>query len=95
MSADNGVYILITPVSLDDLENVLEYRVAHCRAIENIYSEENQKKYLQMYFGECQPTTLRLAAITEAHDLYDSIEKDGIVEYGVQTIRLNIIFPTL
>jgi len=93
MSADNGIYILITPHPSED--NSREHRVAVCSAIENIHSEESEK-YLLMYFGKCEPMANRIEAMSAALDLYDKLIDDGgIVEYGVQQIKLDTPFPIL
>lgn len=90
MSADNGIYILITPHQRD---NSLEHRVAVCSAIENIHGEEADK-FLRMYFGKCEPIKDRVAAMGIALDLYDTlIDEGGIVEYGVKQIKLDTPFP--
>lgn len=93
MSADNGIYILKTLRSgIMGPDEGYEYRVAHCQAIENIFSEDQQDKFLIMYFGKCEVIEGRLEALVVAQDLYDEY---NMVEYGIQTITLEKEFPEI
>ena len=90
MSADNGIYILVTPITDS---KVFEYRVAHCQAIENI---DYDPKYLNLYFGECSVFLTKTDALREAAKQEEEIMTGPmpILEYGIQFIRLNTPFPT-
>lgn len=92
MSADNGVYILVSPSKEDSKQ--LEYRVAYGMAIDNIEYEPDyhgfNKEELKRYFGNCNVFTDDKSARIEAeriHDLYQW------TEYGVRTFEMNHPFP--
>jgi hypothetical protein len=99
MSADNGIYILQTPVMNGD---GFEYRVVHAQAIDNIfwgengYNKDGDPKAVVEYFGKCEVFQGEESARTEAFRLYDEITEGedgyGIVEYGVSTIELPHFF---
>lgn len=90
MSADNGIYILVTKG---------EYRVIHAQAIENLWWWErdegslkdgrklNPKRVIQ-YFGKAKVFRTNEAAWNEARKLYKKIMQSDIpvLEYGVQEI---------
>jgi len=90
MSADNGIYILKTPV---DKNGAFEWRVAHAQAIESIYykNEEGNPEYVVQFFGKAPVFTnreeaVKLANKIEAHILMDDF--CPIVEYGICEIEL-------
>lgn len=86
MSADNGVYILGTPIKNSKEK---EFRVIHAQAIDNIYyNEKNDNEgnpvYILNYFGNCKILNYD-DAIIEAENL----EKQySILEYGISFIDL-------
>lgn len=86
MSADNGIYILRSPIRTGHFE----YRVAHLQAIENI---DYDRAHEILYFGKCQVFHNRDAAWKEALKIYDSI--DGVLEYGISQIDSDHPFPKM
>lgn len=80
MSADNGIYILVTKGP--------EYRVSHAQAIDNIHYNEDSdhdpeffnSDIVYDYFGECQVFTNEDDALKEATRLEEDI---GWTEYGI------------
>ncbi len=88
MSADNGIYILITP-RRDDPER-FEYRVTQTQGIENVTQQDAPWKEIQpalavSYFGECTVYDNAVKAAVEAL----AIEKDyGWTEYGICEVDL-------
>ncbi len=98
MSADNGIYILPTPVSRRNPE--VEYRVAECQAIENIdyYKEDDKrsKAYLVVLFGNSPVFTQESEAILAAHKLEKEISESEfpVLEYGVSVLhKRHLPFP--
>ena len=106
MSADNGIYILVTkdthkktnPHTWTNTfgEGVIAYRVAHAQAIDNlVWYEKNQPYnvgyFLHSTFGHSEP----VYSLEEAHEIGYNLEKEiGYTEYGVRTIRrLEYAFP--
>lgn len=100
MSADNGIYILITKgnhkwIDEHTTQNMFEqgidaYRVAYSSSIENIewcIQEEphNLGYYLHLVFGESKVHYKYEDAMFEAIALSDEI---GYTEYGIGTIDL-------
>lgn len=88
MSADNGIYVLFT----ESEKNGPQYRVAHLRAIDNIYgifSEINCKydgnpEIINDYFGGAQV----FHTLNEALDYAEQIEdKVGPTEDGICVIN--------
>lgn len=75
MSADNGIYILVTKGATG--EDSLEYRVAYHRGIDNIQFEPDwpseqpclNRSILIAYFGECEVFTDQDKAYEEAKAL--------------------------
>ena len=101
MSADNGVYILITAGS----GSGLEYRVLHTQAIKNVNWEPdyptvgdtdglNEAEVIN-YFGDCHVFTDAQAAEAEAQRIYDKwMSEFGTVQYGIVTLDYcHIPFP--
>jgi len=84
MSADNGIYILITPT--EDGKGK-EYRVTHAQAIDNITYEhpDGNPEEVVAYFGTCLPFYDEKNATEFAFDLYDEW---GYTEYGIVDIEL-------
>lgn len=96
MSADNGVYILESPIKNGQ---GTEFRVIHAQAIENINYDvpegEFNDEQLINYFGDCKILTAK-AASTTALELEKGIMSDDfcpILEYGISTITMNRPFP--
>ena len=81
MSADNGVYILVTSTA----SGREEFRVSHAQAISNIHAEHGDwdKSYVKILFGECEVILDEQEAFQEAVSLARSI---NLVEYGIRTI---------
>ena len=99
MSADNGIYILATPISHSSLK---QYRVVHCQNIEDIYWDTEQKReageiqpaMLREKFGNVEPFTNVAAARNTAFDMAKKIHDDGLpFEYGISEIDYDKPFP--
>lgn len=90
MSADNGVYVLMTKAA----DGGVEYRVARAGAIENIFEcpdifpsevadadapEGLNTDMTRAYFGSREAYRDKALALLAAHDL-----EDGSTEYGVR-----------
>ena len=100
MSADNGIYILITPLRGD--EYLKQYRVIHCQNIEDLYwdsearcgSDEIQPAMLREKFGNIQPIGNISVARNKAFDMAKEIYNEGLpLEYGIREIRYAKPFP--
>ena len=106
MSADNGIYILVTkdthkktnPHTWTNTfgEGVTAYRVAHAQAIDNLrWYEQNQPYnvgyFLSSVFGDSTP----VYTLEEANKIALELEKTvGYTEYGICTIsRIEYAFP--
>lgn len=98
MSADNGIYILVTKrtrtqengVIINDGKEHLVYRVAHVQAIDNLgWYKENQSynlgAYMKDVWGESKVYPTRAAAMEKAVEMSNDYE---ILEYGIQIIEL-------
>lgn len=88
MSADNGIYILVTKRG----RNKKEYRVIHTQAIENVQYMPDypvsrpclNKEELAYKFGNARVFTDRGIAEGYAVRWHETLTKDGvIVEYGI------------
>jgi len=95
MSADNGVYILRSPV-----QGGFEFRVVHAMAIDNIRYQPDTEgfntKEIRQYFGSAKVLCDVKAAEAEASYIADEIMADEfcpILEYGITTINLPFPFP--
>jgi len=107
MSADNGVYILVSRGRKTRHGYRKEYRVIHAQAIENIYWNADDPwpaegeamlndEYVRSYFGEATVLTDRKIAEGYAQCIYDSWMKEfGYVEYGICWLIefANVPFP--
>lgn len=101
MSADNGIYILVTPIKSDDY--VKHYRVIHCQSIEDIYwdadkkrmTDEIQPAMLREKFGTVQPFDGQATARDRAFEMAREIHDGGLpLEYGISEIHYDKPFPT-
>jgi hypothetical protein len=99
MSADNGIYILITPIPHMDLK---QYRVVHCQNIEDIYWDSEKKRevdeiqpdMLREKFGNVEPFTNESAARNLAFEMARKVEAEGHgLEYGISEIHYDKRFP--
>jgi hypothetical protein len=100
MSADNGVYILVTNRGRRGLR---EYRVVHCQCIENLtYNPDFPKGRPQVNledmierFGKCTVLTDRKIAEGYAEAVLDhQLEPFGVCEYGIVWLEFpEIRFP--
>ena len=87
MSADNGIYVLASPINLFGKE--LEYRVAECQAIDNInyFNQESieTKAFEVLYFGESPIFSNEIDAENHALELEKEISESyfPILEYGI------------
>lgn len=96
MSADNGVYILESPLlcRTDFVAPRFEYRVAYAMAIDNIQYEPDIEGFnteeLKKYFGKCFIFQDRMKALVKADKIAQECE---ILEYGIQFISLPFVFP--
>lgn len=92
MSANNGIYVLKSPVHPDFIE--FEYRVLHAMSIENINYEPDIEGFntgqLKRYFGQCIVFYDRVEALIEADGIAQRYE---VLEYGIQFISLPFVFP--
>lgn len=105
MSADNGIYILVSP----ELDNGFftgnnEYRVAHCQAIENVntgqrtYNNTDIALYYEvLLFGNSEIFKSKSDALKKAEEIYNKIMESDfpIIEYGIQFIYINHPFPEI
>ena len=97
MSADNGVYVLESPivaVAPDGQEVTVgnEYRVAHCQAIDNLYAVESIAKYYEYeIFKDSEVYYDKDEALLAAHRIAERIP---VLEYGVNLIKMGHPFPT-
>jgi hypothetical protein len=93
MSADNGIYILKSPVH-KDIPGEFEFRVTHAMAIDNITyrpdCEGFNSEELIKYFGDCDVMYKRTEALVEADR---QAQNCPILEYGIQFINLPFPFP--
>lgn len=103
MSADNGIYILQTNKA-DGFG--FEYRVAECQAVENINYYNPTRGYndkiaddamLVIYFGGCTVEENEIMARAEACAIEDDILQSEwpILEYGISTIKIDKVFPSM
>jgi hypothetical protein len=84
MSSDNGIYVL----NLKD-----QYRVIETNAIENIYWNDNLKRYqsepnsknVVKYFQNAKSFTSKSLAMDFACEIEDNTD---ILEYGINNIRM-------
>ena len=95
MSADNGIYILMTPSSKSG--EIFEYRVIEAQAIDNIFYEnpEGNPEQIISYFGKCIVYYSSDQAQFAAEALYAKILNDDFcpyLEYGIQVIELKKTF---
>lgn len=102
MSADNGVYILVTKGSAGKKE----YRVAHAQAIGNLWYEPDypsgsregfSREYAHLLFGESRVfTDVKLARGYAERICDEHLEYGGIVEYGIRVLDYSRFrFPRL
>jgi hypothetical protein len=90
MSADNGIYILSSPVTAGT--KVFEFRVAECQAIENLdyfeQGDERAKAFEVLLFGRSQVFDKENDAILYAHMLEKEIgtREFSVLEYGVSIL---------
>lgn len=95
MSADNGIYILASPV-YEDVPHKHEYRVVHAMAIENIEYKPDREgfntKELRRYFGKSPVFYDKAEALLEADRMAGECE---VLEYGISTITIPFVFPVL
>ena len=101
MSADNGIYILITPVSTGSIAK--QYRVVHSQNIEEICWDKQAKKLadtiqpemLMERFGNASPFSDECVAYKRAFKMARDIRDEGApLEYGVSEIEYDKPFPT-
>lgn len=106
MSADNGIYILVTKDNFKRIasgvtrntfgEDIIAYRVAHAQAIDNLEWYEKNQPYNVGYFleetwGHCIPFYSEEEAFAFAQSEAD---RYFMLEYGICRIeRLNYVFP--
>lgn len=95
MSADNGIYILVTPKGN---HGACEYRVSEFQAVENLYY--NPITYAELdwnnaaaimhnarrMWGKCNVLTDKMAALCVAAEILDGL---AICEYGISFINLD------
>jgi hypothetical protein len=103
MSADNGIYVLVTKGPWVKAKNgrrvpTKEYRVTHAQAIENITWEPDYPDYMTAdsvlnrdkvlkYFGTAPVFTSRTRALLAAADMYEEYDNGFYVEYGIQILN--------
>lgn len=99
MSADNGVYVLITK----DGKGQQEYRVAEAASISNLFLDKNgnhnpmylNEDYAIKIFGQSKIHNSRETAAEEAQMLYEEMSRRTIVEYGISFIdQSDSTFPS-
>lgn len=96
MSADNGIYILESPAG----DGMMEYRVAHTQAIDNLdfYREQDNQQeyedYLKRTWGSSEVFRTEDAALVKAKSMYDELIQQGYpIEYGISDIVIDHMFP--
>jgi len=91
MSADNGIYILKTPI-VEGETGIFEYRVRHAQAIDNITYErkDGNPEYVVQYFGDSEVFVNVEGARHKAWEMYNGVMKScfPVVEYGICEIEL-------
>jgi hypothetical protein len=91
MSADNGIYILVSP---NKDTGFTEYRVIYAQSIDNIHYKPNHgdynKEQLIDYFGKCKFNVSDVDALAFARKLES---KYDYLEYGIKWIYMDIDFP--
>lgn len=104
MSADNGIYVLKSPT---DHDNVFEYRVIECQAVDRIDGSSvsltvDGKMYTigdlwkVILFGNTKVHTSKHIAMIAASDIEDILLTEGrYIEYGIRTIIDTQEFPKL
>ena len=108
MSADNGIYILVSPVMKNsNFAGRYEYRVIECTAIDNIIEDSRRFEYAGVsypiwliyeayMFGQSPVFATKPDAMEYASELEDKVAEEGRpLEYGIRTIRQNHPFPEL
>ena len=94
MSADNGIYILRTPISAG-----FEYRVAHVVSCEVEYYRDKElledlDQYISYMWGPCSVFFTPEEAAAEAVAETEEVLAQGYpIEYGTSTIELDRSFP--
>ena len=84
MSADNGIYILKSPIQCSP--NTFEYRVAKCSAIENI---DYRVEYEVLLFGRS-----KIYTEDDAWKRAIKISKQTpVLEYGIKLLERDHPFP--
>lgn len=97
MSADNGIYVLVTKrtrtqkngVIINDGKEHLVYRVAHAQAIDNFrcYQEDqiyNLGAYMKETWGSSEVYDTPEKAMNKAFEMTKEYE---VLEYGIQVIE--------
>ena len=100
MSADNGIYILESPLygvlnGQRVVTQVCEWRVIEAQAIENIHYYKDESlcnAELVRYFGIAKVYDNKAEALLRA---YEMAEKCEILEYGVSVIYWPVPFPSM
>ena len=89
MSADNGIYILETPIGGREFE----YRVAHCQGIDDLTygNDEGDPELVVSLFGKAPVFPNKADALLEADR---QASKVTVLEYGISTIILPFSFYT-
>lgn len=103
LSADNGIYILVTKGQ----GGGREYRVTYAQAIENVEldadyppnpgQEALNREWTMYHFGGSEVLTDRGNALQLAGDIYDDVmEGFGILEYGISFLDYSWLhFPSM
>lgn len=102
MATDNGIYILVSPTKTGGVE----YRVAHCMVIENIYDDKRSsyidddgvhvnEYYKVLFFGNSKVHTVQEDAWRCAFNIEAVIlsSEYPIIDYGIATITDDTEFP--
>jgi len=96
MSADNGVYVLESPLMAEapngqEIHYADEYRVAHCQAIENLWDcGQYSLDFERQMFGQSPVYHDKDEAILAAHRIAETIT---VLEYGVKVLHMEHPFP--
>ena len=96
MSADNGVYVLESPLMAEapngqEIHYADEYRVAHCQAIENLWDcRQYSLDFERQMFGQSPVYHDKDEAILAAHRIAETIT---VLEYGVKVLHMEHPFP--
>lgn len=100
MSADNGVYIHVSPrIGANGeikVEYGFDYRIAHTTNIEDIYDEDIGNELTVLKFGDSKVYFNREDVLIAAGKIIDEIIESGMpLEYGIRKVTRDKPFPQI